>query len=156
MRWPQKLHRHMKKIAFILAIITLLIGGWLYFVKGYVGIRRRPAVPEALTYEAVIPGTKNIRVMIDPIKAQHTRMREIMYGSGLTSAKFTNPTVNVLAISGGGANSAYGAGILCGWTKAGKRPKFDIVTGVSTGALIAPAAIGSNRWAAESKRARQG
>jgi len=48
---------------------------------------------------------------------------------------------HVLAISGGGANGAFGAGFLCGWTKAGTRPEFKLVTGVSTGALIAPAAF---------------
>ena len=47
-------------------------------------------------------------------------------------------TVNYLAISGGGANGAFGAGLLAGWTAAGNRPEFAIVTGVSTGALIAP------------------
>lgn len=46
-----------------------------------------------------------------------------------------------LAISGGGANGAFGAGLLAGWTESGKRPQFDIVTGVSTGALIAPLAF---------------
>ena len=46
-----------------------------------------------------------------------------------------------LAISGGGANGAYGAGLLAGWTKSGKRPKFTMVTGVSTGALTAPFAF---------------
>ncbi|HEX4179175.1 MAG TPA: patatin-like phospholipase family protein [Caulobacteraceae bacterium] len=49
--------------------------------------------------------------------------------------------VNVLALSGGGANGAYGAGLLYGWTKAGGRPRFQIVTGVSTGALMAPFAF---------------
>ena len=43
-----------------------------------------------------------------------------------------------LSISGGGANGAYGAGVINGWTKSGRRPTFTIVTGVSTGALIAP------------------
>ncbi|MGB4950544.1 MAG: patatin-like phospholipase family protein [Rhizobiaceae bacterium] len=43
----------------------------------------------------------------------------------------------VLALSAGGADGAYGAGVLTGWTKTGTRPKFDIVTGVSTGALMA-------------------
>jgi predicted acylesterase/phospholipase RssA len=47
------------------------------------------------------------------------------------------PHLQVLAISGGGAAGAFGAGVLAGWTKAGNRPSFDIVTGVSTGALIA-------------------
>jgi len=44
----------------------------------------------------------------------------------------------VLAISGGAANGAYGAGLLKGWSEEGSRPKFKIVTGVSTGAIIAP------------------
>ncbi len=44
---------------------------------------------------------------------------------------------NVLALSGGGANGAFGAGFLCGWTQAGTRPTFKIVTGISTGAIIA-------------------
>jgi hypothetical protein len=46
-----------------------------------------------------------------------------------------------LAISGGGSDGAFGAGLLNGWTKAGTRPKFKIVTGVSTGGLIAPFAF---------------
>jgi predicted acylesterase/phospholipase RssA len=51
------------------------------------------------------------------------------------------PPVNLLAISGGGDNGAFGAGLLIGWTKKGDRPEFDYVTGVSTGALIAPFAF---------------
>jgi len=43
----------------------------------------------------------------------------------------------VLAISSGGADGAYGAGVLVGWTQSGERPQFDVVTGVSTGALMA-------------------
>lgn len=46
-----------------------------------------------------------------------------------------------LAVSGGGANGAYGAGALVGWTATGTRPEFAIVTGISTGALIAPFAF---------------
>jgi hypothetical protein len=42
---------------------------------------------------------------------------------------------------GGGANGAFGAGFLSGWTATGKRPVFKIVTGVSTGALMAPFAF---------------
>ena len=48
------------------------------------------------------------------------------------------PVLNLLAVSGGGEDGAFGAGLLCGWTQAGTRPVFDLVTGVSTGALIAP------------------
>lgn len=43
-----------------------------------------------------------------------------------------------LAISGGGANGAFGAGLFAGWTASGTRPEFVMVTGVSTGALTAP------------------
>jgi predicted acylesterase/phospholipase RssA len=43
----------------------------------------------------------------------------------------------VLAISGGGSRGAYGAGVLTGWTEHGDRPEFDVVTGISTGALMA-------------------
>lgn len=60
----------------------------------------------------------------------------------LSSARDTN----VLALSGGGANGAYGAGVLVGWTQAGTRPRFDIVTGISTGALAAPFAFLGPDW----------
>ncbi|OWK41078.1 patatin-like phospholipase family protein [Fimbriiglobus ruber] len=45
--------------------------------------------------------------------------------------------LNILALSGGGQYGAYAQGILCGWTESGKRPDFDVVTGISSGALIA-------------------
>jgi predicted acylesterase/phospholipase RssA len=46
-----------------------------------------------------------------------------------------------LALSGGGGGGAYGAGVLNGWSQSGTRPEFTIVSGVSTGALIAPFAF---------------
>lgn len=46
------------------------------------------------------------------------------------------PIYRILAISGGGSNGAFGAGLLTGWSKSGKRPEFDVVTGISTGALM--------------------
>lgn len=46
-----------------------------------------------------------------------------------------------LLVSGGGDDGAFGAGLLVGWTSTGKRPEFQIVTGVSTGAIIAPFAF---------------
>lgn len=51
-----------------------------------------------------------------------------------------------LAISGGGDNGAFGAGLLNGWTASGTRPEFKVVTGVSTGALIAPFAFLGPRY----------
>ena len=48
---------------------------------------------------------------------------------------------NYLALSGGGSAGAFGAGLLNGWTAKGDRPKFKVVTGVSTGALISSLAF---------------
>ena len=50
-------------------------------------------------------------------------------------------TLKYLSVSGGGADGAYGAGLLVGWSETGKRPEFSVVTGISTGALIAPFAF---------------
>lgn len=51
------------------------------------------------------------------------------------------PIRHVLALSSGGADGAFGAGVLAGWSESGTRPSFDVVTGVSTGALQAPLAF---------------
>lgn len=48
-----------------------------------------------------------------------------------------NKRYEILAVSGGGKYGAYPAGVVCGWTTRGTRPKFDIATGVSTGAYVA-------------------
>jgi len=45
------------------------------------------------------------------------------------------PRKSILVLSGGGSNGAYQAGFLCGWTEAGTRPRFDVITGISVGAL---------------------
>ena len=58
-------------------------------------------------------------------------------------------STKVLALSGGGANGAYGAGMLVGWSESGNRPVFDVVTGISTGALAAPFAYLGQEWDAE-------
>ena len=54
--------------------------------------------------------------------------------------------VNILALSGGGADGAFGAGALVGLTRSASRPQFSVVTGVSTGALIAPYAFLGSAW----------
>jgi predicted acylesterase/phospholipase RssA len=57
--------------------------------------------------------------------------------------------LNILALSGGGAGGAFGAGALVGLSRRGERPQFDIVTGVSAGALIAPFAFLGPAWDAQ-------
>ena len=49
--------------------------------------------------------------------------------------------LNLLSLSGGGQNGAFGAGFLIGWRETGRRPRFDVVGGVSTGALLATHAL---------------
>jgi hypothetical protein len=63
------------------------------------------------------------------------------------------PVYNYLAVSGGGSAGAFGSGILNGWTRQGTRPKFKVVTGVSTGALIAPFAFLGQDYDAQLKDA---
>lgn len=66
------------------------------------------------------------------------------------SSFFTEPdgvkVYSALIVSGGADNGAYGAGVLKGWTKRGTRPVFKAVTGVSTGALIAPYAFAGSDY----------
>ena len=52
--------------------------------------------------------------------------------------KNSKPIINFLALSGGGEDGSFAAGIITGWTRHGNRPEFDVITGVSAGALAAP------------------
>jgi predicted acylesterase/phospholipase RssA len=61
-------------------------------------------------------------------------------------AQLAGQPVNILALSGGGANGAFGAGALVGLTRSASRPQFSVVTGVSAGALIAPYAFLGPAW----------
>ena len=73
---------------------------------------------------------ENLEAMVRKIEVQ--RRGE---NSGLSDK------VNYLALSGGGADGAFGVGVLVGWSETGTRPEFDVVTGISTGALMAPFAF---------------
>lgn len=65
-------------------------------------------------------------------------------------------TINILALSGGGAGGAFGAGVLAGMSRHGDRPQFEIVTGVSAGALIGPFAFLGPSWDAKLAEALAG
>ena len=62
------------------------------------------------------------------------------------------PVVEILALSGGGYDGAFGAGLLAGWTARGNRPQFEVVTGVSAGAIIAPFAFLGPRYDGQLKK----
>jgi hypothetical protein len=82
----------------------------------------------------------------DPrIRASDTQRLQTLATELVAHLDATDPTA-ILALSGGGANGAYGAGVLVGWTDRGDRPTFGVVTGVSTGALAAPFAFLGSDW----------
>src|ERR1700730_10716774 len=78
---------------------------------------------------AAIPGIPNARLWADDPASIATARRAV-----LSPVALKQPTV--LALSGGGANGAFGAGLLSGWSARGTRPQFTFVTGASSGALI--------------------
>lgn len=71
-------------------------------------------------------------------------------------AAATDGTMDMLALSGGGAGGAFGAGVLVGMSEHGDRPQFEIVTGVSAGAIIAPFAFLGPAWDAKLSEALAG
>ncbi len=122
------------------AALLLLLGAF-----GCASAERRPAVPFELSTQATVVGfPAGIRYF--PRDATDVKEFERDFlASNETEKKFLGvaelPPNAYLAISGGGDNGAFGAGLLNGWTKSGTRPEFKLVTGVSTGALIAPFAF---------------
>lgn len=109
--------------------------------------QRLAALPEKLRSTASFHGLPaNARIVLDGSNEDRLArtaivalQRELDYHRR-TGVKELPPAV-YLAISGGGENGAYGAGILTAWSETGTRPVFKAVTGVSTGALIAPFAF---------------
>ena len=107
---------------------------------------RLPAVPYASLPQAAAAAQGPVRFLVaresDSFAAEArsalAKERQWLASQGNTGAL---PPAYYLAISGGGDNGAYGAGFINGWTASGTRPQFKGVTGISTGALIAPFAF---------------
>ncbi|QDL90344.1 patatin [Paroceanicella profunda] len=103
--------------------------------------RMPPAIPAPERDSiAALPGYDRIRFFGDEVSPRASDMVEMIVNrrraSHVRPGKF-----DILALSGGGSDGAYGAGLLTGWSAQGDRPEFDVVTGISTGALIAPFAF---------------
>ncbi len=90
------------------------------------------------------------QALAQPIGFRDVRFSEESPDLGAAVERALHPDehgeVRVLAMSGGGANGAYGAGLLYNWIRSGRMPKFQLVTGVSTGALGAPFAFVGAGW----------
>ena len=121
--------------------LMLLLAGFL--VQGCGTTRERNAVPEEYSDIARIPGIPDARIWGDKppvlieqwLKESSDEEFYARYGGISDTPHY------YLAMSGGGARGAYGAGILVGWSERGSRPEFTIVSGVSTGAMAAPFAF---------------
>lgn len=95
-------------------------------------VRREP-----FTYAQLAAASPDIRMdFVGP--GDRTRYLQALDGA---VASTRDGHFDILALSGGGADGAFGAGVLVGWTEHGDRPQFEVVTGVSTGALMAPFAF---------------
>ena len=103
---------------------------------------RGPAVPLGRTVQASVLGVPNERFF--PFNGPQALQSE--FETALLRQRKARglapdarlPELQLLAVSGGGQDGAFGAGLLCGWSDQGTRPVFSLVTGVSTGALTAP------------------
>jgi len=129
--------------------LMLLLSFSLVILQGCSARARLKAVPDALESKAYVPGL-DAGIRYFPRDPEHVQLfiNDYLKSLELEKAYLATqghsgplPPSAFLGISGGGDNGAFAAGFLNGWTKAGTRPQFKLVTGVSTGALIAPFAF---------------
>jgi len=120
--------------------LILFFGVFLANSFGCASRHRLTPVPEDLLNQAEIPGMPGVRAWGDEYSPVfQSRLVEAVRRS--TTEGELGQGISFLALSGGADYGAFGAGVLCGWTRAGNRPMFKSVTGISTGALIAPFAF---------------
>ncbi len=123
---------------FAVGVISLL---WLSACSSF---DHRIAPPPTERRGATILGLPNARFFVDDPASMSVEQEQALAREakslGIKKGGVL-PTADLLSLSGGGDNGAFGAGLLAGWTAHGRRPNFKLVTGVSTGALIAPFAF---------------
>ncbi len=139
-------HLSARRAGIMLRVSLLLLMCWIVAGCAATGALRE-VVPPQLADEARVVGVtgEDVRIWGDEpphdleriAEKFHQQRRAALAAAGLRPPRFQN----MLVISGGGADGAFGAGLLNGWTARGDRPEFVIVTGVSTGALMAPFAF---------------
>jgi predicted acylesterase/phospholipase RssA len=112
------------------------------------GTTRLNAVPMAQLSQTRILDVPNARFFVDadPAPMYAEALRSIDKERAYAHDKGQMPPASFLAISGGGDDGAFGAGLLVGWSEQGTRPQFKLVTGISTGALLAPFAFLGKRY----------
>lgn len=117
-----------------------ILAAWVaMLVAGCGTVQRAPDFALAAASQSLAPAEEP---RLDPYESAAMKR----YAEAVANrANMEGRAPRILALSGGGANGAYGAGVLIGWTDNG-RPEFDVVTGVSTGALAAPFAFLGPDW----------
>ena len=119
-------------------LVTTICITTLLTASGCVSIQRDAPAPAPHNYaQAQIQGFEHIRFWGDETPPYLNEMIAHQQRALAANPAF-NERIDVLALSGGGADGAYGAGFMKGWTDRGDRPEFFMVTGISTGALMAP------------------
>jgi hypothetical protein len=109
----------------------------------------RHAVPEDLVGKAVVVGMPDLRYYTDKPVSPFTRQSlEDSFKEESPSGYLVDgiKTYPVLIIGGGVTNSAYGIGLLKGWLDSGSRPEFKIITGYSSGSLLALATFSGKEY----------
>jgi predicted patatin/cPLA2 family phospholipase len=101
-------------------------------------LERKAAVPSSDLSKAQIAGQASSRYLIATNTGINTFVADVDAMNKKMNKQSQAGKSHYLSLSGGGDNGAFGAGLLVGWTENGTRPAFDLVTGISTGALIAP------------------
>lgn len=129
------------------AILVLVC---LFALVGCATVPRRPAPPTVLSKASPAGFPPTIRLVTTDLVGFSRRAKRLF--DGIRRAAGSGP-VNILELSGGGVAGAFGAGALVGMTKANERPRFELVTGVSAGALIAPFAFLGPSWDPQLKAA---
>jgi len=114
-------------------------------VAGCAGVIRLPPPPDEAVTDLAVLGVPEARFWADgdtaPIAAYMERVLRRQTEAVPPGPRGQLPPAHFLALSGGADDGAFGAGVLAGWTASGTRPAFDLVTGISAGALIAPFAF---------------
>jgi hypothetical protein len=128
------LMRHVRRP---LVAAACVLCGAASMLAGCATVTRIPYTQEEQA-EAVVTGFPGARLWADDPAIANPRR------SVVSSSRAQQPIV--LALSGGGADGAFGAGLLTGWTVRGNRPQFTFVTGASAGALMAPFAFLGPRY----------
>jgi hypothetical protein len=133
---------------------SLFAGLLLALLSGCASLPRNP-VPVDDIHRAEIPGMSGVRAwagQLDPYFQADIIASVKQEPAGAFPLDDSGyPIYHGLALSGGGSSGAFGAGVLNGWTTAGTRPDFKVVTGISTGALIAPFAFLGSGYDAQLK-----